>query len=58
MVSLGWVGPEPARHGDENRRWVSIPYTTLGQVPAHPSEAMISIKPLQLTGLAYRLSGE
>jgi hypothetical protein len=57
MVSLGWAGLDPALLWDENSSLgVSIPYTTLGQVSAHPNEAMNSIKPLQPTGPASRLS--
>ena len=43
MVSLGWAGLDPAHIWDENSSLgVSIPYTTLGQVSAHPNEAMNS----------------
>jgi hypothetical protein len=50
MVSLGWVGLEPAHNWDETSSLgVSIPYTNLGQVSAHPNEAMNSIKKLHLT---------
>ena len=53
MVSLGWAGLDPAHIWDENSSLgVSIPYTTLGQVSAHPNEAMNSIKRLKLTGAA------
>ena len=53
MVSLGWAGLDPALFWDENSSLgVSIPYTTLGQVSAHPNEAMNSIKWLKLTGAA------
>jgi hypothetical protein len=53
MVSLGWAGLDPAHIWDENSSLgVSIPYTTLGQVSAHPNEAMNSIKSLQQTGPA------
>ena len=45
MVSLGWAGLDPAQFWDENSSLgLSIPYTTLGQVSAHPNEAMNSIK--------------
>jgi hypothetical protein len=47
MVSLGWAGLDPAPIWDENSSLgVSIPYTNLGQVSAHPNEAMNSIKSL------------
>ena len=55
MDSLGWVGFDPALFWDENSSLgLSIPYTTLGQAPAHPNEAMNSIKSLQQTGAALR----
>jgi len=51
MVSLGWAGLDPAHIWDENSSLgLSIPYTTLGQVSAHPNEAMNSIKRRKLTG--------
>ena len=51
MVSLGWVGLDPAHNWDETSSLgVSIPYTNLGQVSAHPNEAMNSIKRMKLTG--------
>ena len=54
MVSLGWAGLDPAHSWDENSSLgISIPYTTLGQVSAHPNEAMNSIKPLQLTAAIF-----
>jgi hypothetical protein len=53
MVSLGWAGLDPAHNWDENSSLgVSIPYTNMGQVSAHPNEAMNSIKRLKLTGAA------
>ena len=53
MVSLGWVGLDPAHIWDETSSLgVSIPYTNLGQVSAHPNEAMNSIKRMKLTGAA------
>ena len=53
MVSLGWAGLDPAPIWDENSSLgLSIPYTNLGQVSAHPNEAMNSIKRLKLTGAA------
>ena len=53
MVSLGWAGLDPPRNWDEySSLGLSIPYTTLGQVSAHPNEAMNSIKALHLTGAA------
>ena len=52
MDSLGWAGLDPALCWDENRSWVLIPYTNLGQTSAHPNEAMNSIKMLQQTGHA------
>src|SRR5688572_25980460 len=55
MVSLGWAGLDPAPMRDENSLLgVSIPSTTLGQVSAHPNEAMNSIKVLQQTAAAAR----
>jgi hypothetical protein len=46
---LGWAGLDPAHIWDETSSLgVSIPYTILGQVSAHPNEAMNSIKVLQL----------
>jgi hypothetical protein len=49
MVSLGWAGLDPAHNWDETSSLgVSIPYTNLGQVSAHPNEAMNSIKVLQM----------
>jgi hypothetical protein len=55
MVSLGWVGLDPAHNWDETSSLgVSIPYTNLGQVSAHPNEAMNSIKKLHLTAAASR----
>ena len=57
MVSLGWVGLDPAPLWDENSSLgLSIPYTKLGQVSAHPNEAMNSINPLQQTGHANGVS--
>jgi len=57
MVSLGWAGLDPARSWDENSSLgLSIPYTTLGQVSAHPNEAMNSIKRMKLTGAAILVS--
>ena len=54
MVSLSWAGLDPALLWDENSSLgVSIPYTNLGQVSAHPNEAMNSIKRMQLTGPAF-----
>ena len=54
MVSLGWAGLDPAQLWDENSSLgLSIPYTNLGQVSAHPNEAMNSINPLHLTGAAF-----
>ena len=53
MVSLGWVGFDPALFRDRNRSWVLIPYITLGQASSHPNEAMNSIKRLKLTGAAF-----
>jgi hypothetical protein len=56
MVSLGWAGLDPAHNWDEiSSLGVSIPYTTLGQVSAHPNKAMNSIKSLHVTGAAFRL---
>ncbi len=56
MVSLGWAGLDPAHIWDENSSLgLSIPYTNLGQVSAHPNEAMNSIKELQQTAGAGRL---
>jgi hypothetical protein len=53
MDSLGWAGLIPHTNGDENSSLgVSIPYTKLGQVSAHPNEAMNSIKRMKLTGAA------
>jgi hypothetical protein len=53
MVSLGWAGLDPAHNWDETSSLgVSIPYTNLGQVSAHPNEAMNSIKRMKLTGAA------
>jgi len=50
---LGWAGLDPAHIWDENSSLgLSIPYTTLGQVSAHPNEAMNSINLLQQTGHA------
>ena len=53
MDSLGWAGLEPAQGWNENS-WLglSIPFTKLGRVSAHPNEAMNSIKRLKLTGAA------
>jgi len=52
MVSLGWAGLDPAHIWDENSSLgLSIPYTNLGQVTAHPNEAMNSINLTQLTDL-------
>ena len=57
MVSLGWAGLDPAPIRDENSSLgLSIPYTNLGQVSAHPNEAMNSINPLHQTGHAIKLS--
>jgi len=57
MVSLGWAGLDPAHKWDENSSLgVSIPYTTLGQVSAHPNEAMNSIKSLHPTAAAFWFS--
>jgi len=56
MVSLGWVGFDPALCRDKNRSWVLIPYTNLGQASAHPNEAMNSIKRMKLTGAAILVS--
>jgi hypothetical protein len=53
MDSLGWAGLEPAPCWNENSSLgLSIPYTKLGQVSAHPNEAMNSIKRMKLTGAA------
>ena len=53
MDSLGWAGLEPAQDWNENSSLgLSIPFTKLGQVSAHPNEAMNSIKRLKLTGAA------
>jgi hypothetical protein len=50
-------GLDPAHNGDENSSLgVSIPYTNLGQVSAHPNEAMNSIKSLQQTAAAMLAS--
>jgi hypothetical protein len=60
MDSLGWVGLEPAPCRNENSSLgLSIPYSKLGRVPAHPNEAMNSIKRLKMTGaaiLVFRVS--
>jgi len=57
MDSLGWAGLEPAQDWNENSSLgLSIPFTKLGQVSAHPNEAMNSINPVQPTGPASRLS--
>jgi hypothetical protein len=57
MVSLGWAGLDPAHIWDETSSLgVSIPYTNLGQVSAHPNEAMNSIKRMKLTGAAILVS--
>ena len=51
MDSLGWAGLEPAQGWNENSSLgLSIPFTKLGQVSAHPNEAMNSINRLHLTG--------
>jgi len=51
MDSLGWAGLEPAQGWNESSSLgLSIPFTKLGQVSAHPNEAMNSIKALHLTG--------
>jgi hypothetical protein len=56
MDSLGWAGLEPARGWNENSSLgFSIPYTKLGQVSAHPNEAMNSIKPFHMTAAAFGL---
>ena len=53
MDSLGWAGLEPAQDSNENSSLgLSIPFTKLGQVSAHPNEAMNSINRMQLTGPA------
>jgi hypothetical protein len=53
MDSLGWAGLEPAQGWNENSSLgLSIPFTKLGQVSAHPNEAMNSINVMQLTGPA------
>jgi hypothetical protein len=53
MDSLGWAGLEPAQGWNENSSLgLSIPFTKLGQVSAHPNEAMNSINVLRLTGHA------
>ena len=53
MDSLGWAGLEPAQGWNENSSLgLSIPFTKLGQVSAHPNEAMNSIKSIQQTGHA------
>ena len=47
MDSLGWAGLEPAQGWNESSSLgLSIPFTKLGQVSAHPNEAMNSIKAL------------
>src|SRR5262249_40403969 len=51
MVSLGWVGPEPAPVWDLRLR-PHDPFTTFGTGFAHPNEAMNSIHTLHLTGAA------
>jgi len=51
MVSLGWVGPEPALCWDV-RYCPQDPYTTFGTGFAHPNEAMNSIHALHLTAAA------
>jgi hypothetical protein len=57
MVSLSWAGLDPALLWDENSSLgVSIPYTNLGQVSAHPNEAMNSIKLLQQTAALLSVS--
>ena len=57
MVSLGWAGLDPAHSWDETSSLgVSIPYTNLGQVSAHPNEAMNSIKLLQQTAALLSVS--
>ena len=57
MVSLGWAGLDPALCWDKTSSLgVSIPYTNLGQVFAHPNEAMNSIKRMKLTGAAIVIS--
>jgi len=54
MDSLGWAGLEPAQDSNENSSLgLSIPFTKLGQVSAHPNEAMNSIKSLHVTGPAF-----
>jgi len=56
MVSLGWAGLDPAHSWDETSSLrVSIPYTNLGQVSAHPNEAMNSIKSLEQTGQFFAI---
>ena len=66
MVSLGWVGLEPAswlrRYGASEDSTLSRGLALklvepLGRASAHPTEAMMSIQPLQLTAAACRLSG-
>jgi hypothetical protein len=58
MVSLDWAGLDPAHIWDENSSLgVSIPYTNLGQVSAHPNEAMNSIKSLHPTAAALLFFG-
>ena len=53
MDSLGWAGLEPAQGWNENSSLgLSIPFTKLGQVSAHPNEAMNSIQSLNLTARA------
>src|SRR5262249_40804826 len=61
MDSLGWVGPEPVKswrkvHPSDNhvepRLALELVYQ-LGQASAHPSEAMMSIQPLQWTGAGF-----
>jgi len=57
MDSLGWAGLEPAQDSNENSSLgLSIPFTKLGQVSAHPNEAMNSIKRMKLTGAAILVS--
>ena len=57
MVSLGWAGLDPAHIWDENSSLgLSIPYTNLGQVSAHPNEAMMSILALYVAPATLRAS--
>ena len=57
MVSLGWAGLDPAHIWDETSSLgVSIPYTNLGQVSAHPNKAMNSINLLQQTAALLSVS--